>query len=133
MTEQKKIFLNTKGTLNDVDEELRNLLDYFESLIPQDAFTVKLDEAVMEARLHKGWRREYMKLEMMMRDSRKEGRTEGIIELVCRKLAKGKTPEAIADDLEEDLVKIQRICDAAAKYAPDFNIEKILQEFLTNA
>ena len=129
----EKIFLNTKGTLNDVDEELRSLLDYFESLIPQDAFTEELDEAVAAARLHREWRHEYMKIEMMMRESRKEGRIEGIIDLVCRKLAKGKTPETIADDLEEDLIKIQRICDAAAKYAPDYDIEKILQEFLTNA
>ena len=82
-----------------------------------------------------------MKIEMMMRESRKEGRIEGkaegriegIIDLVCRKLVKGKTPETIADDLEEDLIKIQRICDAAVKYAPDYDIEKILREFLTNA
>ena len=72
----EKIFLNTKGTLDDVDEELHSLLDYFESLVPQDAFTGKLDEAVADARLHKEWRYEYMKLEMMMRDSRKEGREE---------------------------------------------------------
>lgn len=133
----EKIFLNTKGTLDDVDEELRSLLNYFENLVPQDDFTEELDEAVAAARLHKEWRSEYMKLEMMIRDSRKEGRAEGRIEekidLVCRKLAKGKTPETIADDLEEDLNKIQRICDAASKYAPDYDIEKILQEFLANA
>ena len=156
----EKIFLNTKETkeaeasLDDVDEELRSLLKYFESQVPQDDFTTELDEAVAAARLHKEWRREYMKLELMMRDSRregrkegrlegrkegklegrregkKEGRLEGKIDLVCRKLAKGKMPEAIAEDLEEDLSEVQRICDAAAKYAPDYDIEKILQEFM---
>lgn len=133
----EKIFLNTKGVLDDVDEELLSLLDYFESLVPQDAFTGKLDEAVAAARLHREWRQEYMKLEMMMRDSRKEGRAEGKaegkIDLVCRKLAKGKTPEAIAEDMEEDISEVKRICDAAAKYAPDYDIEKILQEFMTGA
>ena len=120
-----------------MDEELRSLLEYFESLISQDAFTEELDKAVAAARLHKEWRQEYMKIEMMMRDSRKEGRAEGRIEekidLVCRKLAKGKTPEVIADDLEEDLSKIQKICDVAAKYAPDYDIEEILWEFLADA
>lgn len=76
----EKIFLNTKGTLDDVDEELRSLLDYFESLVPQDAFTEKLDKAVNKARLHKEWRQEYMKIGMMLRDSRREGRIEGRIE-----------------------------------------------------
>lgn len=127
----EKIFLNTKGTLDDVDEELLSLLVYFESLVPQNSFTEKLDEAVADARLHKEWRYEYMKLEMMMRDSRKEGRAEEKIDLVCRKLAKGKTPETIADDLEENLSDIQRICDVAAKYAPDYDIEQILEEYLT--
>lgn len=127
------IFLNTKGVLDDVDEELRSLLDYFESLVPQDAFTGKLDEAVTAAKLHKEWRQEYMKLEMLIRDSRKEGRAEEKIDLVCRKLAKGKTPEAIAEDLEENLIEVRHICDVAAKYAPDYDIEKILQEFLADA
>lgn len=61
------------------------------------------------------------------------GRAEGKIDLVCRKLAKGKAPETIAEDLEEDLSEVQRICDAAAKYAPDYDIEKILQEYLAGA
>ncbi|MCM1056099.1 MAG: Rpn family recombination-promoting nuclease/putative transposase [Firmicutes bacterium] len=79
----EKIFLNTKGIrdvngpLEDVDEELRCLLDYFESLVPQDAFTGELDEAVAAAKLHKEWRREYMTLERMMMDSRREGKAEG--------------------------------------------------------
>lgn len=136
----EKIFLNTKGT-DDVDEELRGLLDYFESLVPQDTFTRELDEAVIAARLHKEWRQEYMKLEMMMQDSREEGKLEGKAEgkaeekinLVCRKLAKGKTLEAIAEDLEESVGEVQRICDLAAKYAPDYDIEKILQEFMADA
>lgn len=138
----EKIFLNTKGTneakllSDDMDGELRGLLDYFESLVPQNAYTRELDEAVADARSHKEWRQEYMKLELMMMDSRREGRTEGeikkLIDLVCRKLAKGKDPETIAENREEDLGKVQCICGAAAKYAPDYDREKILQELLTD-
>lgn len=138
----EKIFLNTKGTneaktsLDDMDGELRSLLDYFESLVPQNAFTGELDEAVADARSHKEWRQEYMKLELMMMDSRREGRTEGeikkLVDLVCHKLAKGKDPETIAEDLEEDLRKVRCICDIAVKYAPDYDREIILQELLTD-
>lgn len=141
----ENIFLNTKGSRKDIDAELRGLLDYFESLVPQDTFTGELEEAVIAARLHREWRQEYMKLEMMMRDSReegktagrkegrKEGRTERTIELVCRKLAKGKKIETIAEELEEDLDEIRHLCDIAAKYAPDFDTEKILKELLRDA
>lgn len=132
----EKIFLNTKGTneaklsSDDMDGELRSLLDYFESLVPQNAFTRELDEAVADARSHKEWRQEYMKLELMMMDSRREGEIKKLVDLVCRKLAKGKDSEAIAEDLEEDLKKVRCICDIAAKYAPDYDREKILQELL---
>lgn len=137
----EKIFLNTKSPREDMDKELRGLLDYFESLVPQDAYTGELEEAVIAARQHKEWRQEYMKLEMLMRDSRAEGRNEGReegreekeIDLVCRKLAKGKGPETIAEELEESLDKIRHICGIAEKYAPDYDIEKILREFLEDA
>lgn len=78
-----------------------------------------------------------MKLELMMRDSRAEGRAEGeikkLVDLVCRKLAKGKTAEVIADDLEEDISEVKRICNAAEKYAPDYDLEKVLRELLALA
>ncbi|MCM1049582.1 MAG: Rpn family recombination-promoting nuclease/putative transposase [Clostridiales bacterium] len=131
----EKIFLNTKGKMNDADKELINLLKYFDSLVPQDAFTEELDKEVLEARLHRKWRHEYMKLEVMMWDSKREGIAEGMerrrIDQICRKLVKGKTPEEIAEDLEEDsLDEVQHICDIAAKYAPNYDIDEILQEYM---
>lgn len=46
-----------------------------------------------------------------------EGMTKGItmmlIQLVCKKLDKGKTVEAIANDLEEDMATVEEICRAA--------------------
>lgn len=128
----EKIFLNTKGTMDDVDGELRSLLDYFESLVPQDAFTGELDEAVAVARIHKEWGQEYMKLELMMMDSRREGRAEGetikLIEQICRKIVKGKTIEEIASELEENTEVVGTIYNVAAGFAPDYDREKILME-----
>ena len=34
--------------------------------------------------------------------------------------------EQIADELEEDVVRIQVICDAAEKFAPGYEEEKVL-------
>ncbi|MCM1143952.1 MAG: Rpn family recombination-promoting nuclease/putative transposase [Lachnoclostridium sp.] len=130
----EKIFLNTKGKMDDADKELVSLLKYFDSLEPQDTFTEELDKEVLAARQHKKWRQEYMKLEVMMWDSRREGKAEGLaegkIELICRKLIKGKTPEAIAEDLEDSLDTVQRICDIAEKYAPNYDVASILEEYM---
>jgi len=60
------------------------------------------------------------------RISREEGREEKLIQQVCKKLQKGvKIPE-IADMLEEDVETIQKICDVASKYAPEYDIDKIM-------
>lgn len=130
----EKIFLNTKGKMDDADKELVSLLKYFDSLEPQDAFTKELDKEVLVARQHKKWRQEYMKLEVMMWDSRREGKAEGRIErdieLICRKLVKGKNPETIAEELEDSLDTVQRICDIAQKYAPNYDVESILEEYM---
>ena len=67
------------------------------------------------------------------REGRKEGRKEGgnekLISQICRKLAKNKPVETIADELEEDDIEsIRHICEVAAKYAPEYNLEKIYNE-----
>ena len=54
-----------------------------------------------------------------------EGRERGSIELICKKLRKGKTPDTIAEEAEEDLEKIQRICEVAAPFAPDYDSDKV--------
>ena len=40
------------------------------------------------------------------------------------------TVETIADMLEEDEETIQKICDAASKHAPEYDIDKIIKELI---
>lgn len=56
------------------------------------------------------------------------GELQKIITAICKKLEKGKGPEQIADELEEDLGRIFRICSIAEKYAPDYDEEAICWE-----
>lgn len=58
---------------------------------------------------------------------RSEGEKRALIRMVCRKMAKGKIVSEIAEDLEEDISEIDRIYQAALKYAPDYNIDKIYE------
>lgn len=76
------------------------------------------------------WDIEYRK---QIKEAQDEGRNEGgnakLISQICRKLAKNKPVEIIADELEEDDVEsIRHICEVAAKYAPEYDIEKIYNE-----
>ena len=134
----EKIFLNTKGRKEskaapeEVGEDLWNLLGYLEGAAPCDAYTEELDKAVRAAREHREWRREYMKLEVMRWDMRREGRAEGrtevLISQLYRKIKKGKTLEEIAEDLEEEADKIKPIYDMVVKYLPNYEPEKILKK-----
>ena len=53
------------------------------------------------------------------------GRDQKVIELSCRKLRKGKTPEVIAMELEEGLELIQSICRTASRFAPEYDADQV--------
>ena len=58
-----------------------------------------------------------------------EGANRKIISQICRKLAKNKSAQIIAEELEEDDVEyIQHICEVAEKYAPDYDADRIYEE-----
>ena len=72
-----RIFLNTKGTQNDVSSSLRAFLDYVDGKLCEDPFVQELEEAVSEARRNREWRHEYMTLMLRDQDNIEKGREEG--------------------------------------------------------
>lgn len=54
-----------------------------------------------------------------------EGENRKLTEMVCKKLQKGKSPEIIADELEEEIDQIQSICKVAFLYAPRYDCDKV--------
>ncbi len=68
-----KIFLNAKGTLDDVSKELQAFLDYVAGKKTEDPYVEKLEEAVKEAKKNREWRHEYMTLLMRDRENVKKG------------------------------------------------------------
>lgn len=67
--------------------------------------------------------------EVWEEEAREEGRVEGadylLVQLVSKKLRRGKSAEVIADDLETEPGKIRKICGAAEAFAPDYDPEAI--------
>lgn len=72
-----KVFFNTKGTQNDVSDEVKKLLHYLDSKESSSALTKQLDAEVEKIRSNEMWRREYMKSLLYEMDIRNEGRAEG--------------------------------------------------------
>ena len=71
--EAVKIFLNAKGTMDDVSKELKAFLDYVAGKKPVDSYVEKLEEAVKEAKKNREWRHEYMTLLMRDQENQKIG------------------------------------------------------------
>ena len=67
-------------------------------------------------------------------EGKAEGRTEGesykLVSMVCRKLRKGKEPERIAEELEEEVELIQRICQTAKEFGPGYDEEKVFKAYM---
>lgn len=64
-------------------------------------------------------------IEQGIEQGRVQGEKRKLIELVCKKLRKGKSFESIAEELEEEKEIIQNICEAAVLFAPDYECDKV--------
>ncbi len=59
----------------------------------------------------------------------KRGETRGedrhLIEQICKKLHRGKDVEQIADEVEEDITRVEMICNIAERFAPEYDTDKV--------
>ncbi len=72
-------------------------------------------------------------IQAVRKESREEGHDEHLVEQVCKKLKKGMPVSQIASEVEEDEPRIQAIVNIAEKYAPDYDVEKIVKDVLAPA
>lgn len=98
-----------------------------EFLLANKAEVVRMSIFEYDEELHKKTLREEG-----FEDGYNFGELSKLVKQVCCKLIKNKTPEIIADELEEDLETIQHICKIAASYAPDYNVKEISENLLNN-
>ena len=131
-----KIFLNMSS--KNGSKELVSLLQYMKNtkldnpeIQVKDERIVELDKIVSEVKESEEWEAVQMNiLEVGISRGISRGEMQKLVSLVCRKLEKGNSVEAIADMLEEETEVIQTICNIAAQYAPDYDINKITNEFM---
>ena len=58
-----------------------------------------------------------------------QGIERKLIELVCKKMRKGKSPEIIAEELEEGPEIVQKIYETASSLAPDYNFDDVCKVY----
>ena len=75
-----KIFVNAVSTMDDIDEDMRALLDYINGMKPTSSLTQYIADSITAAKENKKWERDYMLIEEMLKEERDAGRSEGRIE-----------------------------------------------------
>ena len=124
--------MNALGTKGEVSPELKAFLRYVAGNKSDDEFVKALDAEVVKIRESKEWRREYMTLLMRDRENVEKGIEQGglyqLINMVYKKIQKGKALELIADELEEDISLIQKIYDAILLSGEDYDCKKIYEQ-----
>ena len=112
----------------------------FNGLAAEGAFVEELQREVDRVKSSEEWRREYMTLQVLLDDTKKDAYSEGLakgqadtlVRMVCKKLQKGKCLSEIAEELETAEDEIHRIVEIAKRYEPEYDIEAICKE-LTNS
>lgn len=120
-----KIFLNARGVLNDVSDELKAFLDYLAGKKSENAYIKALDNAVERVKQNREWRQEYMRVSVRDWDNRQLGREEGIgigreegreagksderRARILKMLSKGYSVEEIADLYEITTEEVEKI------------------------
>ena len=79
-----KIVLNTKGTADDVSEDVKELLHYIGGDKPKSELTKALDDEVNAVKSSEKWRREYMTLQMRDNENKQLGEITKLVHQVGR-------------------------------------------------
>jgi len=100
-----KIFLSTKGTADDVSDDIKNFLNYIDNGIISSDFVQQLDNAVKSVKSNEKARLDFMTYQMALLESklegeekgRAQGREEGIESVAFNMIKKGMTFDSIAE------------------------------------
>ena len=143
----EKVRTYQKGNMSLEEAVDRAIEDCIENHVLEDFVRDRKDEVKKMTHLDYTWeKREQMIRKEEFEDGMEQGIAQGIergieqgveqgrfqilIELVCSKLKKGKTPEEIADALEEPVENIQKICQIAEQYAPEYPAEEVCRALM---
>lgn len=138
-----RVFINTRGT--NPKGFSREFLDLMRYIMASTDEVAASSASVKIRRLHQNVRKirisEKMGVKYMQKweelvyareDGKAAGRAEGekllLIRQVCKKLAKGKSPDVIAEEPESDPESVMEICQAAREAGPDCDCGQLYEQ-----
>ncbi len=128
-----KIILNATANHEDVDGDLRALLDYVKDKKITNALTRALEEEVVKVKEQKQFKIEYMATYAREHDMLREGKRLGAIEgevlnnckIIRKQLSKNCSLETIADIIDWDMESVKKVADIIQE-SPEITDEEIM-------
>ena len=84
-----KLFLNTKGTMDDVEPDVKAFLEYVDGVMSPDEFVQEIDEAIRNVKTQESERVRYMTYTLKLKEERKIGHEAGFREGMEKGMEKG--------------------------------------------
>ena len=84
-----KLFLNTKGTMDDVEPDVKAFLEYVDGVMSPDEFVQEIDEAIRNVKAQESERVRYMTYTLKLKEERKIGHEAGFREGMEKGMEKG--------------------------------------------
>ena len=115
-----KIFLNTTGTEDDVNKDVKNFLDYIAGNHIDSPMISELDKTVRQVKSNEKWRLEYQEreergLEIGMKRGFEIGEMKKAEKIAIKMLKKGDSVEKVQDLTELPIKHVQELSDSINK------------------
>ena len=112
-----KIFLSTKGTIDDVSPDILAFLDYVDKGIVSGDFVKELDQAVQLVKSNRKAMKEFMTYQMALLEERLQGeqrgiqigRTEGTEAVAIKLIRRGRPLDEIHEDTGLSLQRLEQL------------------------
>ena len=109
---------------NEEMKHVREVLQLMSQLTGDDRFTNAIGEIDRNGQ-EGGIKTMRSAIDIYWEKGIEQGEDRHLVEQICKKLRRGKDVEQIADELEEDIIKVKLICDMAKEYSPDYDFDKV--------
>lgn len=120
-----KLVLNTKGTVGEINGELKALLRYMDGMEPDSEYTKDLNQAVTEVKADEEWRREFMVMNELIRSRERLAEHRRSVASV-RQFRNEFKPEQLAKISFVSMEMLKVIQDAIDAH-PDWDDEQIAE------
>ena len=110
-----KIFLSTKGTVDDVSYDILAFLNYVDSGIVSGKFVKELDAAVDSVKSNEKARHDFMTLQMYLLEEKMEAEDRRAEEIAIKLIRRGRPLQEIHEDTDLSLERINELVQATSK------------------